>query len=126
MRELTMASIYITSSRPGAILSYHNIHTEHKKKTIAYAKGGTNMNEYKETVGTVSWADTGETMTFTDANEYLECIKENIEYMGIIGFKFRTLTRDPAVRKAVDDILYGEAGEENPHTIEYYEGGDNA
>nr|DAH10131.1 MAG TPA: hypothetical protein [Caudoviricetes sp.] len=31
MRELTMASIYITSSRPGAILSYHNMHTEHKK-----------------------------------------------------------------------------------------------
>lgn len=61
------------------------------------------MNEYKAIVGTVSWADTGETMTFTDANEYLECIKENIEYMGIIGFKFRTLTRDPAVRKAVDD-----------------------
>ena len=70
------------------------------------------MNEHKAIVGTVSWADTGETMTFTDANEYLECIKENIEYMGIIGFKFRTLTRDPAVRKAVDDILYGEAGEE--------------
>lgn len=84
------------------------------------------MNEHKAIVGTVSWADTGETMTFTDANEYLECIKENIEYMGIIGLKFRTLTRDPAVRKAVDDILYGEAGEENPHTIEYYEGGDNA
>lgn len=84
------------------------------------------MNEHKAIVGTVSWADTGETMTFTDANEYLKCIRETIEHRGIFGFEFRTLTKDPAVRKAIDDILYGEAGEENPHTIEYYKGGDNA
>jgi hypothetical protein len=70
------------------------------------------MNEHKNPVGRISWADTGETMTFTDTNEYLECIRETIENEGIMGFEYTTLTEDPAVHKAISDILRDAAGEE--------------
>ena len=36
------------------------------------------------------------------------------------GFRFETLTDDPAVRKAVDDMVYDLYGEENPRPLEDY------
>ena len=35
-------------------------------------------------------------------------------YRNTTGFRHETLTDDPAVRKAVDDILWDYVGEENP------------
>lgn len=83
------------------------------------------MDERKERAGIITWADTGETMVFEDANEYLEQLRDTVECMGIMGYVFTTLTKDPAVRKAADDIFFDAAGVDNPHGIEYYEGGDN-
>ena len=83
------------------------------------------MDEHKELVGRVTWADTGESITFRNAEMYLECIKEELECMATTGFRFETLTRDPAVRRAVEDILYDFIGEENPHEVEDHKGGDN-
>ena len=36
------------------------------------------------------------------------------------GFRFETLTDDPAVRKAVDDMTYDLYGEENPRPLADY------
>ena len=35
--------------------------------------------------------------------------------------RFKTLTKDPEVRKAVDDIVYDFNGERNPHPLAYYQ-----
>ena len=73
----------------------------------------------KPAVGRVSFAN-GDAQEFTDAAEYLTCIREELEFFATTGFRFRTLTRDPAVRKAVDDIVYDFYGEENPCREEDY------
>ena len=63
-------------------------------------------------VGSVSFLS-GETQQFTDAKAYLDCIREELPYRATSGFSFRTVTQDPAIRKAVDDIVYDFYGEEN-------------
>ena len=73
----------------------------------------------KPLVGSVSFIS-GETQEFTDADEYLACIREELPYAETSGFRFRTVTRDPAVRKAVDDIVFDLYGEENPYTEKDY------
>ena len=78
----------------------------------------------KPIIGRVSFIS-GETQEFTDADEYLTCIREELEFFSTTGFRFRTLTRDPAIRKAVDDIVYDFYGEENTHTEEDYKLGSS-
>ena len=73
----------------------------------------------KPAVGRVSFAN-GDTQEFTDAAAYLTCIREELPYAATSGFRFRTITRDSAVRKAVDDIVYDLYGEVNPSTEEDY------
>ena len=73
----------------------------------------------KPVIGRVSFID-GERQEFTDADEYLTCIRKELEFFATTGFRFRTLTRDPAVRKAVDDIVFDFYGEENPCNEEDY------
>ena len=63
-------------------------------------------------VGSVSFLS-GETQQFTDAKAYLDCIREELPYRATSGFSFRTVTQDPAIRKAVDDIVFDFYGEEN-------------
>ena len=71
-------------------------------------------------VGRVSFAN-GERLEYTDADEYLRCVREELPYHQTSGFRYETLTDDPAVRKAVDDILYDLYGDENPCPLEDYE-----
>ena len=63
-------------------------------------------------VGSVSFIN-GDARQFTDATEYLDCIREELPYEATTGFRFRTITPEPAIRKAVDDIVYDFYGEEN-------------
>ena len=70
-------------------------------------------------VGSVSFIN-GDARQFTDSKEYLDCIREELPYRATSGFSFRTVTQDPAIRKAVDDIVYDFYGEENPCREEYY------
>ena len=56
----------------------------------------------------------GETMEFTDPQEYLQMIREELPYFSTTGFRYYTLSDDPELKKAVDDILLGFIGEENP------------
>ena len=78
----------------------------------------------KPIIGRVSFIS-GETQEFTDAEEYLTCIREELPHEATTGFRFRTITQDPAIRKAVDDIVYDFYGEENTHTDEDYKLGSS-
>ena len=73
----------------------------------------------KQLIGSVSFLS-GETQQFTDASAYLDCIREELPHEATTGFRFRTITQDPAVRKAVDDIVFDLYGEENPYREEDY------
>ena len=64
-------------------------------------------------VGQVTYAS-GEQQTFTVVQHYLQTIREELPYRDTTGFRFETLTDDPKVKTAVDDILLDFAGEENP------------
>ena len=70
-------------------------------------------------VGSVSFIN-GDAKQFTNANEYLNCIREELPYEATTGFRFCTITQDAAVRKAVDDIVFDLYGEENPCNEEDY------
>ncbi len=70
-------------------------------------------------VGRVSFAN-GEHMEFTDPQDYLRTIWEELPTKDGTGFRFETLTDDPAVRKAADDMAYDLYGEENPRPLEDY------
>lgn len=73
----------------------------------------------KQLIGSVSFLS-GETQQFTDARAYLDCIREELPHEATTGFRFRTISQDPAVRKAVDDIVFDLYGEENPCNEEDY------
>ena len=55
-------------------------------------------------VGSVSFIN-GDAQQFTDSKEYLDCIREELPYRATSGFSFRTVTQDPTIRKAADDIV---------------------
>ena len=73
----------------------------------------------KQLIGSVSFLS-GETQQFTDATAYLDCIREELPHEATAGFRFRTITQEPAIRKAVDDIVFDFYGEENPCREEDY------
>jgi len=70
-------------------------------------------------VGSVSFIN-GDAQQFTDAKAFLDCLREELPYRATTGFRFRTITQDPAIRKAVDDIVHDFYGEENPCCEEDY------
>lgn len=78
-----------------------------------YDKRQQEMAQENETVGRVTYAD-GTKQEFTDPQEYLQTIREELPLRNTTGFRYETLTDDPQVRKAVDDIILNYAGEENP------------
>ena len=57
---------------------------------------------------------------YDDADDFLDCIREELPYRDTTGFRYEVLTDDPAVRKAADDILFDFVGEENPHELADY------
>ncbi len=71
-------------------------------------------------VGRISFAS-GEREDFTDPQKFLQTIREELPCRATTGFRFETLTDDPAVRKAADDALYDLYGVENPRPLEDYE-----
>lgn len=70
-------------------------------------------------VGRVSFAG-GKQIEYAAPVEYLKAIQEELPYRATSGFRFETLASNPAVRKAVDDVLYDFYGEENPHQLADY------
>lgn len=83
------------------------------------------MARQEKLVGRVTYAS-GEQQEFCDPQRYLQTIREELPYRNTTGFRYETLTDDPAVKKAVDDILLDVAGEENPRrTCNYAEPGSD-
>ena len=74
------------------------------------------MWQQNHLVGRATYAS-GENQEFTDAQQYLQTIREELPYRNTTGFRYETLTDDPEVKKAVDDILLDFAGEENPRRV---------
>lgn len=75
---------------------------------------------WAQVVGYCSWPSRGERIAFTDPQEYVAAVKEELDDYMQTGFRFETTTQDPAVHKAVDDAVYSLFGEENPHDLDYY------
>ena len=76
--------------------------------------------EKAEIVGVVSYAS-GEYFEYTDKEAYLRCIQNEIEYAPTSGFRFKTRSDDPELRKSVDDEVYNLYGMDNPHDLAYYQ-----
>ena len=57
---------------------------------------------------------------YDDADAFLDCIREELPYRDTTGFRYEVLTDDPAVRKAVNDILFDFFDVEEPCEEEDY------
>ncbi len=75
------------------------------------------MLDESQAVGRVTFAS-GERWNFTDPQKYLQVVREELPCQAATGFRCETLTDDPEIRKAVDDMVCDLYGEENPCTLE--------
>lgn len=82
-------------------------------------KGFLNELDQNNVIGMLIYPS-GESRCFRDADQYLKEYREEMDCRGPNGVTAKTITDDPTVRKAVDDLIYNEFGEENPHKIDYY------
>lgn len=57
---------------------------------------------------------------YDDADDFLDCIREELPYRDTTGFRYEVLTDDPTVRKAVKDILFDFFDVEEPCEEEDY------
>ena len=71
------------------------------------------MAQQNRPIGWAAFAN-GEQREYHDPKTYLAAIRQELPYRNVTGFRYETLTDDPQVRKAVDDIILDFAGEENP------------
>ena len=78
------------------------------------------MAQRDKVVGRITFA-VGDPQDIADPKLYLELIRQELPYRDVTGFRYETLTDDPQIRKAVDDILLDFVGEENPCSLEDYE-----
>ena len=110
-----------------SLISSHFAHHRPRDKLVTYYCTAydldvqrQNMARDKPLVGRVTYAN-GDTQEFTDAEAFLKCLQEELPYRPTTGFRYEVLTDDPAVRKAVDDIVFDLYGEENPCQLEEYQ-----
>ena len=73
-----------------------------------------NIKTRSEFIGRVTFAN-GDLWNFTDAQKYLQVIHDELPHHLRTGFQYETLTNDPVIRKAIDD-MHDEIYEESPHT----------
>ena len=74
------------------------------------------MAQQNRAVGRATFAN-GEQLEYHDPQTYLAAIRQELPYQDVTGFRYETLTDDPQVQKAVDDIILDFAGEENPRRV---------
>ena len=74
----------------------------------------------EEPVGRIEYSY-GDEQTFYDTEKYIQAYEKALFEMGPMAVKSITLTKDPATHKAIDDLLWNEFGEENPHDLEHYQ-----
>lgn len=78
------------------------------------------MNELVGEISFYNGNDVGEVIQYTSASDYLKDIEDEMEYRSTSGFQFQTFSKEPEIRKGVDDIIHNLYGEENPHDLDYY------
>ena len=86
---------------------------------LVYSEPDKEQDKSLATVGRVTYVD-GTKQEFTDLQQYLRTIREELPYRNTTGFRYETLTESPQVKMAVDDIIMGFAGEENPKRVSDY------
>lgn len=99
-----------------SIIEYDGIFGVEKEEYSEWLNSQVDCNKV---VGIVDYAN-GEHIEYTDKEEYLKCIREELEYANLTGFRYETLSEEPDLRKAVDDEVYNMFGEENPYDISFY------
>lgn len=123
MKDATQ--FHIRPARPEEAGLFYTPHPEEDKRlgTVGHvwmAVQRQNMAWDKPLVGCVTYAN-GDTQEFTDAEAFLECVREELPYRPTTGFRYEVLTDDPTVRKQVDDMIFDFYGEEAPCRQEDHE-----
>ena len=90
------------------------------EENIAFEKQTQHTPDECPVVGRITFVS-GECLNFTDPQKYLQTVREELPYCAVTGFRCETLTGNPAIRKAVDDLIWDHYGMENPHALEEYE-----
>ena len=72
-----------------------------------------------DVVGILSFAN-GERISYKTGEDYLKALRDELPYRATTGCSFETVTDDPAIRKAVDDLVFDLYGEENPSEVSDY------
>jgi hypothetical protein len=65
-----------------------------------------------------------ESITYTDLNSYLNAIKSEMN-VNPDGFKYKTISANPEIMKAADDLVYEAHGAENPNSLDWYKEQNN-
>ena len=77
----------------------------------------------KEVIGTISYygfnGEVREVIEYDNAESYLKAIEHELD-CNPTGFRYKTLTTNPEVKKAVDDLTYDIYDMNNPHPLEWY------
>lgn len=110
----------IETERYRYLLRCNPIEGDYQAYLTCFDKQAQRLSQDSPIVGRVSFAS-GEQIEYTDPEEYLRTIREELPYHATSGFRYETLTNDPEVRKAVDDALYDLYGEENPRKLDEYQ-----
>ena len=123
MKDATQ--FHIRPARPEEAGLFYTPHPEEDKRlgTVGHVRMAAqrqNMVRDKPLVGCVTYAN-GDTQEFTDAEAFLEYVREELPYRPTTGFRYEVLTDDPAVRKQVDDMIFDFYGEEAPCRQEDHE-----
>ena len=116
---------HIRPARPEEAGLFYTPHPEEDKRlgTVGHVRMAAqrqNMVRDKPLVGRVTYAN-GDAQDFSDAEAFLECVREELPYRPTTGFRYEVLTDDPTVRKQVDDMIFDFYGEEAPCRQEDHE-----
>ena len=101
-----------------SLISSHFAHHRPRDKLVTYYLYCYDLHQqelaqHRRIIGKATFTN-GDQKEFTSVREYLQMIWEELPDRNITGFRFETLTDDPEVKKAVDDILLDFGGEGNP------------
>ena len=110
-----------------SLISSHFAHHRPRDKLVTYYltcfdlnMQRQNMARDKPLVGRVTYSNC-DAQEFTDADEFLRCVQEELPYRPTTGFRYEVLTDDPSVRRQVDDMIFDLYGEEAPCRQEDHE-----
>ena len=78
-----------------------------------------NYTKNQHLIGVITRGNGEDESIYTDKESYINAIKESLDNGEV--FSRRTITNDPEVHKAIDDMMHGQSGEMNPHSLEFYE-----